>query len=68
VICGVHNSSAVEAGRIVADSTISALRSNADFRKDLEAARDELAALLSPVGSSGKTCSTEAELLSQHFY
>jgi acid phosphatase (class A) len=68
VICGVHNSSAIEAGRIVADSTISALRGNVDFRKDLEAARDELAALSASVVPSGKACTTEAELVSQRFY
>ncbi|HEY1878508.1 MAG TPA: phosphatase PAP2 family protein [Caulobacteraceae bacterium] len=45
VVCGVHNASAVEAGRVAADTVVSALAGDAAFRADLAAARSEISAL-----------------------
>jgi acid phosphatase (class A) len=42
VVCGVHNASAVEAGRTNASALVAALHGQAAFRRDLEAARREV--------------------------
>lgn len=45
VVCGVHNASAIEAGRTNGAGLVAALRGNAQFRADLEAARAEIVRL-----------------------
>jgi len=45
VVCGVHNASAVEGGRYVADAVMALTSSNAEFRADVDAARGELESL-----------------------
>ncbi len=45
IVCGVHNASAVEAGRTSASATLSAIRTTAAYQADLAAARAELATL-----------------------
>ena len=45
VVCGVHNASAVEGGRYTADAVMAVISTNAEFRADVEVARDELAKL-----------------------
>ena len=42
VVCGVHNASAVDAGRIAATTMVAALHTAPAFRSDLEAAKAEL--------------------------
>ena len=44
LVCGVHNLSAVEAGRTNASAVVAALHGSDAFRKDLDAARKEVAA------------------------
>lgn len=44
VVCGVHNASAVDAGRTEASIVVAALHSSSEFRADLDGARSELAA------------------------
>lgn len=44
LVCRVHNASAVEAGRVGATATMSAVRETAGFQADLAAARAELQA------------------------
>jgi acid phosphatase (class A) len=44
IVCGVHNLSAVEAGRTDASALVAALHGSRDFRADLDAARREVAA------------------------
>jgi acid phosphatase (class A) len=44
IVCGVHNLSAVEAGRTNAAAVVAALHGSPEFRADLEAARREVAA------------------------
>jgi len=67
VVCGVHNASAVDAGRTEASIVIAALHSSAEFRADVEAARSELAAArakaVPPAG-----CETENALVAQPLY
>lgn len=43
VVCGVHYPSDVDAGRIIAGAAIARLHGDEDFRRDMEAARRELA-------------------------
>jgi acid phosphatase (class A) len=63
VVCGVHNWSAVEAGRTNASGVYAALQGNAEFRADLEKARGEVeAAARSGPKPDAATCSREAEL------
>ncbi|MGH7022881.1 MAG: acid phosphatase [Caulobacteraceae bacterium] len=45
VVCGVHNASAVAAGRLAADTVVSALEGDEAFRSDLAAARVQLSAV-----------------------
>jgi acid phosphatase (class A) len=47
VVCGVHYESDVQAGRLAATALFGALQADPAFRKDLEAARTELAGLRS---------------------
>jgi acid phosphatase (class A) len=64
LICGVHNMSAVEAGRTNGSIEVAALHGNAEFRSDMEAARSEIAAArkAGPAPDPG-ACAKEAELL-----
>jgi acid phosphatase (class A) len=43
VICGYHYPSDIEAGRTIAAGVIARLHADASFRRDLDAARAELA-------------------------
>jgi acid phosphatase (class A) len=64
VVCGVHNYSAVEAGRITASGTLAAERSVPAFQADLAAARAELDALrANPATLKPEQCDAEAALL-----
>ncbi len=45
IVCGAHNASAVDAGRLSASATLTALSSSPAFQADLAAARTELSAL-----------------------
>jgi acid phosphatase (class A) len=63
VVCGVHNYSAVEAGRTNAAGVFAALQGNADFHADLEKARAEIsAARASSAKPDAAVCTKEAEL------
>jgi len=64
VVCGVHNASAVEAGRTNGAAVVAALHGSPEFRADMDAARVELAALRAkaqPIAA----CDAEAALLAQ---
>jgi acid phosphatase (class A) len=45
VVCGVHTTSASEAGMLLGSAQIALAHASPDFRADVEAARAELAAL-----------------------
>jgi acid phosphatase (class A) len=63
VVCGVHNASAVEAGRVAADTVVSALAADSAFRHDMAAARSEVTALrASGVRPDSNACREEAAL------
>lgn len=64
VVCGVHNASSVEAGRLNGTAVVAALHSSPDFRADLEEARAELAELRAK-GSAPTGCEAEEALLAQ---
>ncbi|WP_443027478.1 acid phosphatase [Sphingomonas sp. LR59] len=71
IVCGVHNASAVEAGRLSASSTLTAMQGDPAFTTDLAAARQEIAALRQP-GAAAKhdtvQCTREAALVAQPLY
>jgi acid phosphatase (class A) len=65
IVCGAHNMSAVEAGRLGATVTMQTVRATAAYQADLAAAQQELAAAranpaLAPAVAG---CSTEAALI-----
>ena len=71
IVCGVHNASAVEAGRLSASATLTAMAADPAFQHDLAAARDEIAALRRCSGSEerqGGQCAGEAALVAQRVY
>jgi acid phosphatase (class A) len=64
VVCGVHNMSAVEAGRTNAAGVFAALQGSAEYRDALDKARAELAAARAPGGKpDAASCAKEAELV-----
>ncbi len=67
VVCGVHNASAVDAGRTEASIVIAALHSSSEFRADLDAARTELAAARAKA-TPPADCDAENALVAQPLY
>lgn len=65
VVCGVHNASAVEAGRKTAEGLIAALWSSETFKNDLAGVRAELDAARAQASPPDPArCTAEANLLS----
>jgi acid phosphatase (class A) len=65
-ICGAHNESAVEGGKLSAGATMAVVRTTPAYQADLAAARSELQALQSDPASAKPTgCDTEAKLVAQ---
>jgi acid phosphatase (class A) len=63
IVCGAHNMSAVEAGRLSATVTMQSVRAAAGYRSDLETARAELAAAkASGARPDAGMCSAETAL------
>jgi acid phosphatase (class A) len=63
-VCGVHNASAVEAGRTTADAVMALVSTTAQFRADVDAARAELAELRKSAPKPDATkCAEEAALV-----
>lgn len=67
IVCGAHNASAVEAGRLSATVTMTAVRATAAYRKDLKAAQAEFKALKksAPVPAA---CDTADALVAQSIF
>ena len=61
VICGVHNASAIEAGRTLGSIVVARLHGSAEFRAALEQVRMEVNALAKAEPKS--SCSMQAELI-----
>lgn len=68
IFCGVHNASAVEAGRIVAAALVAALHGSAEFRKDMQAAGKELADLRKGAASQAASCAVETREVAESPY
>jgi acid phosphatase (class A) len=69
IVCGAHNASAVEAGRLSATVTMTAVRATAAYKRDLKAAQVEFAALK----KSGKAavpaaCAVERDLVKENIF
>jgi acid phosphatase (class A) len=63
VVCGVHNASAIEAGRITATAVFAAQHGSAEFRTDVEAARAELNALRQTASVDTAACTAQVPLI-----
>jgi acid phosphatase (class A) len=69
LVCGVHNMSAVEAGRTNGSIIVAALHGQAAFRSDLEAARLEIAAARKTgPAPDPAACAAEAALTAKSAY
>jgi acid phosphatase (class A) len=62
VVCGVHNASAIEAGRTDASALVAALHGDAAFRADMDAARAEMASVRAAGSPEAGACAAEAAL------
>ena len=68
VVCGVHNASAVDAGRTEGSVVVAALHGSAEFREDLEAARAEIAKARATAGLLPAACADETLLIERPAY
>lgn len=69
LVCGVHNLSSVEAGRLNGSIVVAALHGDAAFRKDLDAVRKEVAAARKAgPAPDPAACAQEAELVAKSPY
>jgi acid phosphatase (class A) len=68
IFCGVHNASAVEAGRVLGAALFAMLQGVPEFRADLEAARAELAAGPEKAGEDKASCEADAAVLAASPY
>ena len=68
LVCGVHNMSAVEAGRTNGSIVVAGLHGSAEFRRDLEVARKEVAAARKAgPAPDPAACAAQAELLTSPY-
>lgn len=66
VVCGVHNASAIEAGRMTAEATLAVVRTEQSYADAVAAARAELTALRrTATPPSASACSAEEILVEQ---
>ena len=63
VVCNLHWQSDVEAGRIIGEAAVEALRKDTDFTLDLLQARKELQAQISSGAQPARDCGVEANAL-----
>jgi acid phosphatase (class A) len=69
LVCGVHNLSAVQAGRLNGSIVVAGLHGSEAFRKDLEAVRKEVAAARKAgPAPDPAACAKEAELIAKSPY
>ena len=69
LICGVHNLSAVEAGRTNGSILVAGLHGSPRFRADMDAARKEMTALRKTAKApDAAACAVEAELIAKSPY
>lgn len=69
LVCGVHNLSAVEAGRLNGSIVVAALHGQGEFRKDMDTARVEVAAARrAGPAPDPAACAKEAEIVAKSPY
>lgn len=69
LVCGVHNLSAVEAGRLNGSIVVAGLHGSPEFRRDLEAVRKEVAAARKAgPAPDPAACAREAAIVAQSPY
>jgi acid phosphatase (class A) len=69
IVCGVHNNSAVEAGRLTASSILAVVHTTPAFQADFAAAKAELAALrVNNQMPQPQGCAEEADLVALPVY
>ena len=69
LVCGVHSLSAVEAGRLNGSIVVAGLHGSADFRRDMDAARVEVAAARKAgPAPDPAACAREAEIVAKSPY
>ena len=69
LVCGVHNLSAVEAGRMNGSMVVAGLHGSEEFRRDMDVARKEVAAARKAgPAPDPTTCAKEAELVAKSPY
>lgn len=64
IVCGVHNASAVDAGRLSATLSLVRMRVSPDFQKAMDSAGAELRGLVHPPRPVKERCATEANAMS----
>lgn len=67
IVCGAHNASAVEAGRLSATITMTFVRNTAAYQRDVRAARAEIKALRK-TAAAPTGCEAEKALIAQSIY
>jgi len=67
IVCGAHNASAVDGGRLSATVTFEAIRNKPAYRHDLQAARAEISALRKS-GGKPTSCAALAALVEQNVF
>jgi acid phosphatase (class A) len=67
IVCGAHNASAVEAGRLSATVTMTVVRSTPAYQRDLKAARLEMSRLRK-TASAPASCDAEKNLVAQSIF
>jgi len=69
LVCGVHNLSAVEAGRLNGSIVVAGLHGSEEFRRDMDVARKEIAAARKAGPAPDPAmCAKEAELVAKSSY
>lgn len=69
LVCGVHNLSAVEAGRLNGSIVVAALHSSEEFRRDMDIARKEVAAARKAgPAPDAAMCAKEAQIIATSPY
>jgi len=64
VVCGVHNATAVDAGRLSATLSLVRMRVSPDFQKAMDSAGVELRGLVHPPHPAKERCAAEAKAMS----
>jgi acid phosphatase (class A) len=69
IVCGAHNASAVDAGRLSATVTMTSVRATLSYKRDLTAAQAEFAALKkSGKAAAPEACDAEKDLIKQNIF